>query len=123
ARAVEAEPILEDAFIQGLGGNGEMLPQAGEIHETHIDALDFLLANQCQNFFRGHVRQPPIISCFLPTSLPVEGKLEGPSRALCFIGILAAPAHMAPALPHDSTEFINYSLAIVPVIVITRPGP
>ncbi len=37
AGAVEAEPLLEDRLVEGLGRDGEVLPQAGKVHETQID--------------------------------------------------------------------------------------
>ncbi len=47
-------PSSKVLFVEGLGGDGEVLPQAGEIHEAEIDGLDFLFADQGQNFFGGH---------------------------------------------------------------------
>ena len=54
--AVEAEPLLEGALGQGLGRDAEVLPQAGKVHEAQIDGLDFLFADQGENFFRRHDR-------------------------------------------------------------------
>src|SRR5205823_6558128 len=54
AGAVEAQAFLEGVFAQLLGGDGEVLPQAGEVHEAQIDGLDLLLADQGQNLFGGH---------------------------------------------------------------------
>ena len=59
AGAVEAETVFEDVLVERLGGDGEMLPQAGKIHETQIDGLDFLFTDQGQNFFGCHERRPP----------------------------------------------------------------
>ena len=58
AGAVEAEAVFEDVFVELVGRDGEVLPQAGEVHEAQVDGLDFLLADQRQNFFRCHVRHP-----------------------------------------------------------------
>ncbi len=59
AGAVKAQAFFKHRFVQRVGGDGEMLPETGEVHETQIDRLDFLLADQSQNFFRCHEQRPP----------------------------------------------------------------
>ena len=53
--AVEAEAVLEDRFLEVVGGDGEVLPDAGEIHEAQVDRLDFLFADECRGLLRGQV--------------------------------------------------------------------
>ena len=40
AGAVEAQAVLEDVLVELVDGNGEVLPEAGEVHEAEIDRLD-----------------------------------------------------------------------------------
>ena len=54
AGAVEAQALLEGLFVEFLGGDGEVLPQAGKVHEAQIDGADFLFPDQGQDFFRCH---------------------------------------------------------------------
>ena len=54
ARAVEAQAVFEHVLVQLADRNGEVLPQAGEIHEPQVDRLDFLFATQGQDFFGSH---------------------------------------------------------------------
>ena len=54
AGAVEAEAVLEGRFFEHGGRDGEMLPQAGEVHEAQVDGLDFLFTDERKDFFRGH---------------------------------------------------------------------
>ena len=50
ARAVEADAVLEDVLVEHLGRDGEVLPQAGEVHEAEVDGLDLALAEEGQDF-------------------------------------------------------------------------
>jgi len=53
-RAVEAQPIRENALAQLGDGNGEVLPEAGEIDEAKIDDPGALLLGHLQYVLRGH---------------------------------------------------------------------
>ena len=50
--------------VERVGRDGEMLPQAGKIHEAQIDGLDFLFADQGQDFFGCHEKSPESIVVF-----------------------------------------------------------
>ncbi len=54
AGAVEAQAVLEDVLVQLVDGDGEVLPQAGKVHEPQVDRLDVLFPAQRQNFFGCH---------------------------------------------------------------------
>src|SRR5205823_5644800 len=58
-RAVKAQAVVEDAFSKLVGGNGEVLPETGEVHEAQIDGADFLLTDQGQDFFGCHRTTSP----------------------------------------------------------------
>ena len=58
AGAVEAEAVFENVFVELVDGDGEMLPEAGKIHETQIDGLHIFLAAQSQHFFGLHSNLP-----------------------------------------------------------------
>jgi hypothetical protein len=53
-RAVETEPILEDALAQLRDGDGEVLPQARQVDEPQIDDADTLLLRQLEYFLGSH---------------------------------------------------------------------
>ncbi len=53
ARAVEPEALFEGPFFDLSRRHGEMLPQAGEIHEPEIHDLDFLLLDELHDVCRG----------------------------------------------------------------------
>ena len=55
AVAVEPQAILEDVLVEFIDGDGEVLPEAGEVHEAEIDGLDILLAAESQYLFGSHV--------------------------------------------------------------------
>src|SRR5262249_22958473 len=46
--AVEAEALLEDVLLRGLGGDGEVLPQAGEVHEARGRAATWPFSRPCR---------------------------------------------------------------------------
>ena len=50
ARAVEAQAVFEHVLRQLADRNGEVLPQAGKVHEPQVDRLDFFFAAQGQDF-------------------------------------------------------------------------
>ena len=51
AGAVEADAVLEDASSSSdFGRDGEVLPEAGEVHEPQIDGLDLAFAEEGQDF-------------------------------------------------------------------------
>ena len=54
AGAVEAQAVLEDVLVELVDGNGEVLPNAGEVHEPQIDGLDILFPTQRQYLFGSH---------------------------------------------------------------------
>ena len=54
AGAVEAEAFFEDFFFELLDGDREVLPDAGEVHEPHVDGLDVALATHRQDCLRSH---------------------------------------------------------------------
>ena len=54
AGAVEADPLLEGFLGQGVRRDGEMLPDAGEIHEPEVDRRHLALADLRQDLFRCH---------------------------------------------------------------------
>ena len=76
AGPIEAEAFIENAFIECISRDGKMLPQAGEIHETEVNTLDFFFTNQRQYFFWSHVGHPPLVSCPCPVTLPDLGATE-----------------------------------------------
>src|SRR5262249_12984310 len=53
-RAVEAQALLERALFQLAGRDGEMLPQAGEIHETKVNGLHLVFFDQAEYFLGIH---------------------------------------------------------------------
>ena len=59
AGAVETFAFLEGLLVEFLGGDGEMLLQAREVHETQIDGADLFFADEGQDFFGCHERGPP----------------------------------------------------------------
>ena len=42
ARAVEAQPVLENVLVELVDGDGKVLPESGEVHESQIDGLHVL---------------------------------------------------------------------------------
>ena len=60
AGAVEAEAVFEHFFIELRDGDGEVLPDAGEVHEAHVDRLDVALATHRQDRLRGHCCHDPM---------------------------------------------------------------
>ena len=55
-RAVEAEPFLEDRLRELVERDGEVLPDADEVHELQVDVGGLLLLGQLQDLLRGEVR-------------------------------------------------------------------
>ena len=49
-------PSSKVLFVECLGGDGEVLPQAGKVHEAQIDGPDFLLTDEGEDFFGCHGR-------------------------------------------------------------------
>jgi hypothetical protein len=47
-------PWTAEICVERLGRDGEVLPQAGEIHEAQVNRLDFLFADQGEYFFGCH---------------------------------------------------------------------
>ena len=60
AGAVEAEAVFEDFFIELGDGDREVLPDAGEVHEAHVDGFDVALAAHRQDRLRGHSCHDPM---------------------------------------------------------------
>src|SRR5205085_2131230 len=48
------DAVLEGVLVERLGRDGDVLPEAGEVHEPQVDGLDLLLPEQGQHFARGH---------------------------------------------------------------------
>ena len=42
------------AIVEAFGGDGEMLPGTGKIHEAQVDGAHSFLADPSQNFLRTH---------------------------------------------------------------------
>jgi hypothetical protein len=42
--------IFEDGLIETFGRDGEVLPQAGKVHEAQVDCLDLAFAEEGQDF-------------------------------------------------------------------------
>ena len=62
AGAVEAEALFEDFFVELRNGNREVLPDAGEIHEAHVDGFDIAFAAHRQDRLRGQSSHDPNVS-------------------------------------------------------------
>ena len=58
-RAIEPEPVLEDPLAQLRDGDGEVLPEAGEVDEAQIDDLGALFLGHLEDVLRGHACPPP----------------------------------------------------------------
>ena len=58
AGAVEAEAVFKRFFFELRNGNREVLPDAGEVHEPHVDCFDVALATHRQNRLRCHSHDP-----------------------------------------------------------------
>ncbi len=52
-RSVEAEALLEDILGELVGGNREVLHEAGQVDEPDVHDLDALVLHQAEHFRRG----------------------------------------------------------------------
>jgi len=52
--AVKTKPVLKTVKVQLADGNGRVLPEAGEIHETKVHKFDLLLLAKFQHISGGH---------------------------------------------------------------------
>ena len=52
--AIEAQTLFKGLFGEFVGGDGEVLPDAREIHPAKVDGGDFSLANLGQDLFGSH---------------------------------------------------------------------
>ena len=55
-RAVEAEPVLEDALAELGHRDREVLPETRQVDEAEIDDLDAFLLGQLEDILGGHAR-------------------------------------------------------------------
>ena len=51
-RAVEREAVAEDAFVERLGGHGEVLHDARQVAEADVDHADALVLDVSQQLVR-----------------------------------------------------------------------
>ncbi len=59
-RTVEAEAVGEDLLVEGFNGHGEVLHDAGQIAEAHVDGLDVVFPDVPQNLVgAGEHESPP----------------------------------------------------------------
>ena len=72
-RPVEPEALLEDVLGERVGGDREVLHEAGQVDEPDVDDLDALVLHQAEHFRRGPL---------LHGSSLVVGVLLGPVAAL-----------------------------------------
>ncbi len=62
---LEADALLEGLFRQGIGRDGEMLPDAGKVHEPQVDRGDLALSDLGQDFFGSHRERLLMVGCSL----------------------------------------------------------
>ena len=62
--SVEPEALLEDVLGELMGGDREVLHQAGQVDEPDIDDLDALVLHQAQHFRRGPLLHGSSLVCF-----------------------------------------------------------
>ena len=112
ARAVEADPLLERLLGQGVGRDREVLPDAGEVHETEVDRRDLALPDLRQDLFGCHR------GMFLIGDESIRYGLSQPSHSFSFRRVAIARA--ARARRHLSRGGLVFGRRVISAIA-SRP--
>ena len=100
-RAVESEPVLEDAIVQRVDRIGAVLPGSEHVAELQVDLLGIVLLHEFEEFLGGH-------SAFPFVNLIVHRRawrIGTPAQRVCTPrGRVVAPHAQNPAISRPGDE-------------------